>query len=585
MEALDNLELLFRDAQRGNEHAVDVFFHEVLERISLAQGVDVSTLVDFTTWFRNNPDISKKGLAFSLFTAGFVASFYSKHGISIDQCSDANDIFAEIEYTDGVAMCAIVIGTNYRGMGNLELAIQHLTEAYSQLYKSGKIIHFVIASGLQLADLHVETGNYQDALAVCQEVWPLTMLAGNKRKIFDARLLNTMGGVYSKLGNNVLALQHFRKALEQSRELNQLPVTARILTDMGWYYLSVGEHAEAIAFNEQAMDIRQGLQLLNPMITNLINVTTIYEGQKCPDEAIKKLHEGLKYAEDLKVKMKLLQILKKLSALYEHKGDVVTSLAYYKRYNALLEEQNNELHEQKIKNIKLFVEAEQAMKQNEIIKAQKEEIEREKLRSDTLLLNILPAEVAEELKNSDSAEARYFNNVTVLFTDFIDFTAAVSRFTPRQLVSELHECFKAFDEITSKYEIEKIKTVGDAYMAVCGLPVENKTHAENVVRAAIEIRDFMKDRIDHLGERTFDVRIGINSGSVVAGIVGVKKFAYDIWGDTVNTAARMEQNSDAGKINISETTYNLIKDSFPCDCRGEIDVKGKGLLKMYYLSV
>ena len=187
------------------------------------------------------------------------------------------------------------------------------------------------------------------------------------------------------------------------------------------------------------------------------------------------------------------------------------------------------------------------------------------------------------MKNNDSAEARYFSNVTVLFTDFIDFTTTADRLTPKELVNELHACFKAFDDIMGKYDIEKIKTVGDAYLAVCGLPVEDPLHAEKVVSAALDIRAFIKDRKAHLGDTTFDIRIGINSGSVVAGIVGVKKFAYDIWGDTVNTAARMEQNSDAGKINISETTHELVKDKFDFEYRGEIFAKGKGMLKMYYV--
>ena len=156
--------------------------------------------------------------------------------------------------------------------------------------------------------------------------------------------------------------------------------------------------------------------------------------------------------------------------------------------------------------------------------------------------------------------------------------------TPQNLIDELHTCFKSFDEIIGRYNIEKIKTIGDAYLAVSGLPVSDPAHAEHIVRAAIEIRDFMDSRYTRLGDRTFEVRVGIHTGSVIAGIVGVKKFAYDIWGDTVNTAARMEQNSTAGKINISETTYELIKDKFPCVYRGEIDAKNKGQMKMYFVS-
>jgi len=201
-----------------------------------------------------------------------------------------------------------------------------------------------------------------------------------------------------------------------------------------------------------------------------------------------------------------------------------------------------------------------------------------------LLLNILPAEVAEELKEKGTADAKLFDDVTVLFTDFKSFTTVSERLTPQQLVDELHACFSAFDEIMTRHGVEKIKTVGDAYLAISGLPLANDKHADDLVKAAIEIREFMLQRKKEIGENTFEIRIGLHSGSVVAGIVGVKKFAYDIWGDTVNTAARMEQNSEAGKINISHTTYELVKDNFNCTYRGEIEAKNKGKLKMYFVN-
>jgi len=203
--------------------------------------------------------------------------------------------------------------------------------------------------------------------------------------------------------------------------------------------------------------------------------------------------------------------------------------------------------------------------------------------SEGLLLNILPAEVAAELKQNGRAEARLFDEVTVLFTDFVDFTIASEQLPPQELVNELHTCFKAFDEIMAKYGIEKIKTIGDAYLAVCGLPHPKEDHAVTAMKAAQEILDFIEERKRLLGDRAFDIRIGIHSGPVVAGIVGVKKFAYDIWGDTVNTAARMEQSGEPGKINISEATYALVKDQFPCSYRGEIKAKNKGMMNMYFV--
>ena len=231
------------------------------------------------------------------------------------------------------------------------------------------------------------------------------------------------------------------------------------------------------------------------------------------------------------------------------------------------------------------------VQKNIIVEEQKKELEVEKTeterqfrRSEELLLNILPVEVAEELKHKGHADAKYFSEVTVLFTDFVNFTTAGERMTPEELVGELHACFKEFDIICGRHNIEKIKTVGDAYLAVAGLPQPDAHHAVHIIAAALEIRDFMQRRKELLGDMTFGIRIGVNTGPLVAGIVGIKKFAYDIWGDTVNTAARMEQNSENFKINISESTYQLVKDKFTCIHRGKIAAKNKGSVDMYFVA-
>ena len=207
----------------------------------------------------------------------------------------------------------------------------------------------------------------------------------------------------------------------------------------------------------------------------------------------------------------------------------------------------------------------------------------EKKRAEELLLNILPEKVAIEIREKGITVAQQFNNVSVIFTDFVSFTKVAERFSPAQLVGEMHACFKAFDEMLDKCNIEKIKTVGDAYLSVSGLPTPNRNHAVDAVTFALHMRNFMLHRKFQMGDATFEMRIGIHTGSVIAGIVGVKKFAYDIWGDTVNTAARMEQNSEPGKITISEPTYQLVKDKFVCEYRGEVDAKNKGKLKMYFV--
>lgn len=208
------------------------------------------------------------------------------------------------------------------------------------------------------------------------------------------------------------------------------------------------------------------------------------------------------------------------------------------------------------------------------------ELQKEKSKSDSLLLNILPEEVANELKETGKAEAKLYPNVSVMFTDFVGFTTVAAELSPTELVREINKNFTAFDAIIEKHGLEKIKTIGDAYLAVCGLPIISDDHAVKMIQAAIEIRDYMISQTNPL----FQIRIGVHSGPVIAGIVGVKKYAYDIWGDTVNTAARMEQNSESGKINVSGVTYALTKDKFNFEFRGKIAAKNKGEIEMYFIS-
>jgi len=217
------------------------------------------------------------------------------------------------------------------------------------------------------------------------------------------------------------------------------------------------------------------------------------------------------------------------------------------------------------------------------------ELRKEKERSDELLLNILPSETAEELKRYGKTTPKNYDTVTVLFTDFKGFTAIAEKMSAEELVAELDYCFKNFDNIISKYPIEKIKTIGDAYMCAGGLPVPNETNPFDVVRAGLDIQKFMTDYKDERLKQVkpfFEIRIGIHTGPIVAGIVGIKKFAYDIWGDTVNTASRMESSGEIGKVNVSGTTYEFLKDNtaFNFTFRGKISAKNKGEIEMYFVE-
>jgi len=221
------------------------------------------------------------------------------------------------------------------------------------------------------------------------------------------------------------------------------------------------------------------------------------------------------------------------------------------------------------------------------IEKQKEIIEAAKLQSDSLLLNILPGEIADELKKFGKSYARKHDQVSVLFADIKGFTSIAEKLTPVKLVTQLDEVFGAFDNIIAKHGMEKIKTIGDAYMCACGLPLADNENAIKSVNAALDMQQFIKEfgaanKIQNLP--VFEIRIGIHTGPLVAGVVGLKKFAYDIWGDAVNLASQMEQHSEPGKVNISGETYSLVKNSFNCTYRGKIEAKSKGEVDMYFVD-
>ncbi|MFH1003962.1 MAG: adenylate/guanylate cyclase domain-containing protein [Bacteroidota bacterium] len=226
-------------------------------------------------------------------------------------------------------------------------------------------------------------------------------------------------------------------------------------------------------------------------------------------------------------------------------------------------------------------------KQNEILEGlvqeRTKELYAEKNESERLLHNILPKEVAEELKQKGFTTPLRHSETTIIFTDFKGFTATAARISPQKLVNELNDIFKTFDFIMEKNGIEKIKTIGDSYMAVCGLPKKSNAHAIQCIIAAFDMIEFLEKR-KISSDIAWEMRVGIHSGPLVAGVVGAKKFTYDVWGDTVNTASRMESNGISGKVNISEKTFLLVKNYFDCEYRGKLAAKGKGEMDMYFVT-
>jgi adenylate cyclase len=223
----------------------------------------------------------------------------------------------------------------------------------------------------------------------------------------------------------------------------------------------------------------------------------------------------------------------------------------------------------------------------QIINKRTEDLIIEKEKSEALLANVLPKNTASEIMAKGKATKIKYNFVTVLFSDIQGFTKIAEEMNPEVLIDELDKFFFYFDSVVEKYGIEKIKTIGDAYMCAGGIPEKNRTNPVEVILAALEMKSYMtrlKETSELQGMKYWDIRIGIHTGTVVAGVVGQKKLSYDIWGDTVNTASRMESSGEAGKINISGTTYEFVKDFFECEYRGKMPVKYKGELEMYFVN-
>jgi class 3 adenylate cyclase len=220
--------------------------------------------------------------------------------------------------------------------------------------------------------------------------------------------------------------------------------------------------------------------------------------------------------------------------------------------------------------------------QNEELKKAHETISVEKAKSEQLLLNILPLKVVEDLKQHGKTDPQIFEDVTVYFSDIVDFTSSSSIVDPKILISELNEIFTAFDEIMTKNHCERIKTIGDAYLAVCGMPASNPDHARNIQNAALEIRDYLLKRQN--AQIDWKIRVGIHTGKVVGGVVGIKKYIYDVFGETINTASRMESNSEPMKINVSESTHQITRKEYHYIERESFEVKDNCHIKMYFLE-
>ncbi len=457
-----------------------------------------------------------------------------------------------------------------------------------------------------------------------------------------------LGNVVSAMGtdhldSNLALLRRSLMLMERSNAQSAKASKAWMLQNIGETLADMGDIDSAYIYYDRSLALRESIDHRMGQIHVHRAITELLVKQQRWKEALQHIDKGIRIAEQNGYRDTYREydlrstILARLGRYKEALDDHIRSVALHDTIvnegnsKALVQQTMRYEYGKKLLADSLSFAADKAVQAKEIQKQkvirngfvggfalvalfagvfflQRNRISKARKRSDELLLNILPEEVAEELKAKGEAEAVHIDQVTVLFTDFKGFTAMSERLSPKELVKDLHECFSAFDAICEKHGIEKIKTIGDAYMAAGGLPTPNTTHPTDVIRAALEMRDFIadgKERKIAAGLPYFEIRIGIHTGPVVAGIVGVKKFQYDIWGDTVNTASRMESSGEVGKVNISEATYRLVVSSqlsvvseggpdrhlttdnqqlLKFTPRGKVQAKGKGEMEMYFVE-
>ena len=581
----------------------------------------------------------QRGKAVNLVAIGFLNK--GEQDSCIHYLEQAADIFRSLHDDRNLATVLNNLGNISGARGDLARAIEHHTSALriSESLKDSNLM------ARTLGNIGVDYHMQEDRVNAMDYYTRRMMIAeaiGQRQMLAEA--YGNMAGIHLENGDTAMALSVYEKSLVQSRAVADTAMTSMALINMGRILTQGGRYDEAERRLSEGVYLAERIGDPVQQADGLAAIGSLYFARRDPGKALEHGLEALPIARDAGDLTVLSNVTDLLYKLFKTLGRDREALAMHEEYvllrdSVLRDENKQAIMQQRFqydydkKEALLTAEQEKKdavaaeelrrknLQRNAFIGGfslmvllagtflfQRNRISKARKRSDELLLNILPAEVAEELKAKGSAEAVHIDQVTVLFTDFKGFTAMSEVLTPKELVRDLHECFSAFDHICEKHGLEKIKTIGDAYMAAGGLPTPNTTHATDVINAAFDMRDFIAEGKAYkiaAGLPYFEIRIGIHTGPVVAGIVGVKKFQYDIWGDTVNTASRMESSGEVGQVNISEATYALVqyarkgedehnaqyatrqhatRIAFTFTPRGKVQAKGKGEMEMYFVQ-
>ena len=614
-----------------------VFANEVdsLKKI-LTTSIADTTKVDVLnalckSFFNTNPDTSiiiansakllaeqnnyKSGLALAFKNIGKGYYLQGKYKEAVINWQQAIDVYSLLNDKKGVANMLSNQGAVYFNQGDDAKAL----ELHLQSLKMSEALNDTLRILTSLTNIG---GVYSNKEATRNKALEYFLRSYNlSLAIKDDYSIGTcavnLGELYYNLKDDAKALMYLRKSEKAYKGTEDMPYT---LNYIGRVFLRQKNFGKAIQIHTEAYEIAKKLDTKLDQTQSLVALAQAYKASGNIASAIKTFQQAVTIAIPLNAIVEMKDAYQGLSESYSLESDYTNAFKYQNLLLAVKDSIYNINTDKKLGTLQFGFDLEKKegeisllnknkeiqrreIQRQKIVKTgfiggfltvllfagiffkQRNKIGKEKKRSEKLLLNILPAETAEELKATGTAKTKRLDLVSVLFTDFKNFTQASEILTPEELVAEINYCYSEFDRIVTRHSIEKIKTIGDSYMCAGGLPVSNNTHPFDVVSAGLEMVKFIEknkqERIES-GLPYFELRLGIHSGPVVAGIVGINKFAYDIWGDTVNTASRMESSGEVGRVNISGATYELVKDKFNCMYRGKIEAKNKGVIDMYF---
>ena len=483
------------------------------------------------------------------------------------------------------------IGITHGMLADYSLALKFHLQAI-KIYERLNDAPRIAASCTNIGVIYQELQNYEDALKVYNRALEIRSQIGDE--VEESVLLVNIGNVFRGQGKYLEALEVNHRALHLRERTGDKAKIAGSYSCLGDVYKYMGEGLMALDYFNIAKALYQEINDKRGLAHTFNNLGELYFELNDLQQAHHYLKAAEKLANETQIKAQLRDANKFLSKLYAAEGKYEEAYKHQTIFSQLEKEISNAETTGQMAQMSMRYEIEQKEKDAEKERIRNIELQKaynllegEKKRADDLLLNILPEEVSHELKQFGKTKARSFEEVTVLFADIKGFTKISELLSAEEMVDGIDEYFEVFDLVVEKHGIEKIKTIGDAYLCVSGLPIAIPNHAEKMILVAkdfVEVVANLKMKRDLEDKQSFEFRIGVHSGPVVAGVVGIKKFAYDIWGDTVNTSSRMQSNSEPNRINISERTYLLVKDIFDCEYRGEIEAKNKGKLKMYFVN-